>query len=523
YKCLPQNDKLYFCIRDISYLKQQEANSKEQELLFIHLSEHSNDLISIHDEEGKYIYVSNSVKDLLGYLPEEMIGKSSYDFFHHDDIPDIIQSHQEVLNTSKGYTVSYRIKTKDDRYIWFETNSKIVSNPMEINPSIVCISRNITQRKRQELKVKEHANFLKILMDTIPNPIFFKDIKGRYLGCNKAFETVFGTSQEKLVGKTVWDFVTKEEAGKHFLKDQQLIHSPGVIEYEIKHNSMNQRKERIYLFSKATFQDFKGEVGGIVGVLVDITERKQVEFKINKAKQLAETANQMKSAFLANVSHELRTPMHGILSFSRFGVKKCETAQREKLKEFFTQINESGTNLMLLLNDLLDLSKLESNKVNFEFMEMEVEPLVASLKSEFEALLSERNIELRIDYELEIHRLKIDRSKMLQVFRNLLSNAIKFSPDNKPIIIKIYPGEYIDDKGMIVSFHDQGQGVPEEEREIIFDKFTQSSQSQTGTGGTGLGLAICKEIIRKHHGRIWHEYNFPHGSIFKVFIPFALI
>jgi len=244
----------------------------------------------------------------------------------------------------------------------------------------------------------------------------------------------------------------------------------------------------------------------------------QLEASVREANRLAKeavVANRAKSEFLANMSHELRTPLHSIISFASFGVKKHTSAKPEKLLDYFCRIRQSGRTLLELLNDLLDLAKLESRKTVFRFEPTDIGGLVESMKNEMEALLSERRLEMRCG-AADFHELvKLDSDKVKQVLRNLLNNAIKFSPQGGIIDVQIYGV----DGFARVSVLDQGPGVPPDELEAVFDKFVQSSKTKTGAGGTGLGLAICREIIAAHKGRIWVENRPAGGAAFSFEIP----
>jgi signal transduction histidine kinase len=245
---------------------------------------------------------------------------------------------------------------------------------------------------------------------------------------------------------------------------------------------------------------------------------RQLEASVQQANVLAkkaDAANQAKSEFLANMSHELRTPLHGILSFASFGIKKYATSKPERLLDYFNRIRQSGKTLLELLNDLLDLAKLESGKAVFVFKPTDLVMLIKSVMDEFDALLSERDLTIRREVVECVSQITIDADKIKQVLRNLLNNAVKFSPKGGIIDIIIRSLE----NSVKVSVRDQGPGIPQNELEAVFDKFVQSSKTKTGAGGTGLGLAICHEIIVAHKGRIWAENRPRGGAIFSFEIP----
>ncbi len=272
------------------------------------------------------------------------------------------------------------------------------------------------------------------------------------------------------------------------------------------------RNQETLRYAKAQAEESKRELQRL---------NEQLEASAREANRLAReavVANRAKSEFLANMSHELRTPLHSIISFASFGVKKHTSARPEKLLDYFSRIRQSGRTLLELLNDLLDLAKLESKKAVFTFEPTDVRGLVESMSNELEALLSERHLEMRCAATDFHEPVTLDSEKIKQVLRNLLNNAIKFSPQGGIIDVQIHDAD-----GFVrVSVLDQGIGIPPDELEAVFDKFVQSSKTKTGAGGTGLGLAICREIIAAHKGRIWAENRPAGGAIFSFEIPLCI-
>ncbi|MDQ8020586.1 MAG: PAS domain S-box protein [Moraxellaceae bacterium] len=255
------------------------------------------------------------------------------------------------------------------------------------------------------------------------------------------------------------------------------------------------------------------------------------------AKDAAERASEAKSLFLANMSHELRTPMHAILSFARLGETRGEelaagggqAGGSDKLRDYFSRIRSSGERLMNLLNNLLDLSKLEAGHMPVELRPLDLRRIVDEVLHECEAWLAAKQLAVVVDEQGGLLALA-DPVRMGQVLRNLLSNAIKFSPDGGRIHVSLAAsvlpaGRRAGDSGDVSAVElcvsDSGPGVPEAELASIFDKFVQSSATRDGSGGTGLGLAICREIVLAHRGQIFARNRVGGGAEFVVRIPAA--
>lgn len=250
----------------------------------------------------------------------------------------------------------------------------------------------------------------------------------------------------------------------------------------------------------------------------------EAETNLIRAKQTADEANKAKTEFLANMSHELRTPMHAILSFASMGNEKVGAAPEEKLQRYFSRIEESGKRLLYMLNDLLDLSKLEAGKMSFLIDQNDLLSIVKKVEGECQSLLMDKDLKLNIDDGGVTTKAWFDSDRILQVITNLLSNAIKFSPNSSEISVVFSEDTLTLDSSEIVdavrlTVQDQGIGIPGDELESVFDKFVQSSETNTGAGGTGLGLAICKHIVDFHSGKIFAENNSDKGASFHLVLP----
>ncbi len=256
------------------------------------------------------------------------------------------------------------------------------------------------------------------------------------------------------------------------------------------------------------------------------SHKREHELLIQREK--SEVANIAKSEFLANMSHELRTPMHAILGFSSLGSAKIKSANNEKIASYFSRINESGHILLNLLNDLLDLSKLEAGRMDFDFSENDLQSTVVGVVEELRPAFQNNMLTIDIEPANVVTIAVFDNEKIKQVIKSLLSNAIKFSPEGRSIMIYFSDTNLrakqltaVSQTAVSVSIWDQGTGIHEDELEIVFDQFEQSSQTENGSGGTGLGLSISREIVKRHGGVIRAgNVTGKNGVIFTLSLPY---
>ena len=371
--------------------------------------------------------------------------------------------------------------------------------------------------------------------------VLWIDSQGKVRSCNQAAAQIFGCTTDELVGRRIYSVIPSlslESPKRRFMDCLRRCtvldlpermetfgidrdDNPFPVSLVIKHAKARRKSRHVIVVRDDTRRNLAQQELQRYADQLLMTKRaleqhnSRLEATVTsrteelcRAKEAAELANEAKSAFLANMSHELRTPLHGILSFSRFGQRRISQYSEEKLAQYFENIETCGKTLLHLVNQLLDIAKLESGTVVLDKHRCKLSDVVSEVVREFHATAEEKGVSIEIHAPNASLFVLADRERLAQVVRNLLANGLKVSPSGSLINIHIESS----DKWVTVRVVDQGPGIPANELERIFEKFVQSTRTNTGAGGTGLGLAICREVIAHHAGRIWAENVTPHGA-----------
>jgi PAS domain S-box-containing protein len=361
-------------------------------------------------------------------------------------------------------------------------------------------------------------HFIQQLVDAIPTPIFYKDAEGRYLGGNRSFEAYIGVKREAIVGKTVYDIAPKDLADTYFAADRALFEAGGTQIYEAAVQYADGSRHDV-VFHKATFSRADGSLGGLVGVILDITERKRAERRLVEAAREAELASRAKSDFLANMSHELRTPLNAIIGFADLLKRGIFGPLGDpRYEEYIRIIGDSGGHLLAIINDILDLSKAESGRLELSEQWMELGSTIGACVELMQPSAGQRQISLVRDMPSDRPIFLFgDATKLRQVVINLLSNAVKFTPAGGQVTIAARrEGE--GDLQLIV--RDSGIGMSAQEIAIAWEPFRQiDSQTARQHRGTGLGLPLAKRLVEQHGGTIAIDSVPGTGTTIRVTLP----
>ena len=347
--------------------------------------------------------------------------------------------------------------------------------------------------------------------DSITDRISILNKEHKITRVNRSFSNAFGMEPKEILGKTCYEMM--HETKKPLVNCPHVktlkTNKPQRIEYfDKKHNSY-------FEVSTSPVFNKKGKVLASVHISKDITQSKKAERELKKAKEAAETANQTKSEFLANMSHELRTPLNSVIGFSEVLEDETFGGLNEKQKDYLGDILGSAKHLLSLINDILDLSKIEAGKMELFLSTFSLRELLENSFILIKERAMKHNIELSTDIEDNVELITADQRKVKQVIFNLLSNAIKFTSEGGQIGIRAKKTNGY----FTVNVWDTGIGIPEKYQAHIFDDFTQLENPYTKTQqGTGLGLPLSRKFIQLHGGELQVEPS-DKGSTFILTLP----
>lgn len=391
------------------------------------------------------------------------------------------------------------------------------------NEMAATIEDLIKQRDVREQRLMDQRNFLHTLMDTIPDLIYYKDTAGRYLGCNEHYARNFvGCLREQMIGYTDLELLADQKLAAFVRqKDQEAIAAIQPILYEIP-VTLPDGTQALFESTKVALRNNEGVATGMIGVSRNITERKQAEDELRFAKTAAESANTAKSEFLANMSHEIRTPMNGVLGMAQLLEM---TPLSEEQQEYVTALKLSGKNLLSIINNILDLSKIEAGKIEVELAEFSMHQCINDIAVTLKSAIHEKGLYLDVKVSPEIpHGLIGDQLRLKQILINLLGNAVKFTKQGGITVSVQLLDRHDDFVSVQVAVCDTGLGISPEALDKIFMPFTQEDGSTTRQyGGTGLGLTISRRLAELMGGDIVVESAPGAGSSFKVTLPFATL
>ncbi len=380
---------------------------------------------------------------------------------------------------------------------------------------LLCV---LFKNQEQQVNLINESLLLRTVINNLPATVYVKDRKLRKVLVNKQELELLGKKEKEVIGKTDFDLYPKELATRFEADDLQVIHNGKKVFNREEHIVDQKGKSRWLLTSKSPFRDRFGRIVGLVGVGRDVTDLIKTTQDLQKAKEEAESANKAKSEFLATMSHEIRTPMNAILGFSETLMQRINDPVN---KSMLQSVVSSGSLLLALLNDILDLSKIEAGKLIISPKPTDMISIIEEMNMLFKGRADEKSIEIVLHKQKDFpERLLLDEVRVKQVLFNLVGNAVKFTPEGS-VKIDMHFIKETENKGVLkLQVSDTGIGIEPDQQGVIFLPFRQqSSKANRNHEGTGLGLAITKRLIEKMNGSIRLKSIPGIGSTFTVHIP----
>jgi PAS domain S-box-containing protein len=465
--------------------------------------------IMLANAEGKFINCNIKWLEMTGYSCDELYQLTYLDVTHPDDI-EISRQHFELLtkNAIDSYHIEKRFVRKNGSFFWADVSVTVIRNPQGMFDSVVGVIVDITERKQAEEALRaSEARYRGVVEDQtelicrfLPDTTltFVNHAYCRHLGMQR--EAIIGTKFSKLIPK-----VARKQVLAHLQRLITKKDSMIVIEHPIEtakgHKGWQQWLDR-------AISDDAGQVLEIQAVGRDITERKQAEEKLQEAKEAAESANRAKSAFLANMSHELRTPLNGILGFAQ--IMSRDRKLCENYREGIGIIERSGNYLLTLINDILDLSKIEAGKIELYPTDFNFNQFIQAITEIFQMRAEQKSISFNYQplspLPVAVHA---DEKRLRQIFINLLGNAVKFTKQGG-IVLKVG----VEEEKIRFQVEDTGIGIAKEDLDKIFSPFLQVGNPNYQAEGTGLGLSITQKLVEMMGGKLHVESILGKGSTF---------
>jgi PAS domain S-box-containing protein len=376
--------------------------------------------------------------------------------------------------------------------------------------------------QERTLSLAHQVALVEALLDIIPNPIFYKGADSRFIGCNQAYEATFGISRQQFIGKRVSDL--------DYLPEQNRLTYQNEDEVVIRDCSRVSRDESFVfadgqlhhtLYSVTGFRNADGSPGGLIGMIVDVSDLKAAEREAREARALAEAASSAKAEFLANMSHEIRTPMNAVIGMTQLAL---QTDLTERQRNYMDKVYSAAHGLLALINDILDFSKIEAGKLNTERVDFKLESVISHVADLAAISARDKGLELLLNIASDVpDDLVGDPLRLGQVLTNLVSNAVKFTDHGEITLSVSCVARQDAETVLLFEVRDSGIGMTEETLERVFDAFSQADSSTTRRfGGTGLGLSISKRIVELMGGEIGVSSQPGQGSCFHFTALFGL-
>ena len=539
----------------VSRLRAEEALARSETDLRALFSS-MEDVVLVYNRDGRYVRIAPTNPSRLVKPPEQLLGRLVHEVLPKETADRFLNAIRQTLNSSETIQLEYDLVVGNETY-WFLANlSKLDDN------NVFWVARDITERKKSEESIRRRNEYLaasseigKIVTSTLDlNTIFARTVNliiERFSFYHASIFIVEETGFNAILRESTGEAGTEMKKNKHSLpvNDTSIV---GKVALDGKSVVVNDvMADPLHKFNPLLPEtraeaaiplrignriigviDIQSKAAGAfaddeVSVLQTVADQVAVAIDNARSFELSQQAvmemreiDRLKSQFLANMSHELRTPLNSIIGFSRVIIKGIDGPVTELQQQDLTAIYNSGQHLLGLINDILDLSKIEAGKMELAFDEVNIVDVTSSVLSTMSGLIKDKPIQMKRIIEPNLPTVRADAIRIRQVIINLLSNASKFTDEGDIVVeVGLKPGSTGRNE-MRISVTDTGPGISKQDQPKLFQPFSQVDDSPTRkTGGTGLGLSICQHIINMHGGRIWVDSDVGKGSTFHFTLP----
>ncbi|MGM3307201.1 PAS domain S-box protein [Anabaena sp. WFMT] len=482
------------------------------------------------------LYVNRQSIEILGYTPEEFLqGGSQFflDILHPEDLPLLSRNmaHWKIARDGEILTTEYRMRHKNGSWCWLRSRDVVFAR--DENNQVIKIlgtAQDISERKQVEAALEQAHNQITFHIENTPLATIIWNDQFQVKEWSKQAEEIFGWSAAEVLNKNMldWQFIFEEDLDQVKSEAERLVSKESSI-----CNNRNYRKDGSVIHCQwfnSTLLDEFGNLISILSFVQDVSDRVQAELELQQAKEAAEAANHAKSAFLANMSHELRTPLNAILGFAQ--LMNWDSTLLPEHQEQVKLIYSSGEHLLRLINEVLELSKIEAGIMTLDKQEIDLFELLNSLNSMFSQQVRNKKLQLHQEILPEVPQyIIVDPQKLQQILINLIGNAIKFTQKGSiylSVSLANQPTKFSHEFNNLsyIQFQviDTGVGIAPQDLDIIFDAFTQAPAGQQSLQeGTGLGLTISRRLVQLMGGEIMLNSTLGKGSTFQFTIPVVVI
>lgn len=490
---------------------QDELSKSEKR--FRDVVEVAGDWIWEMDSDLRFTFLSPRFFELFPFESNNVIGKTRIDFTGAGHDSDSWHEHFDDLKNRKPFRdFEYSVTAPDDRVRHLRISGKPIFDTDDHFLGYRGTGTDITMRKQAEEARQQTESRFQAIIDNSPSPIYFKDLDCRFIIVNMEYEKVYGVRIEDIRGKTsraIFDDKGFEFTSKH---DQEVLSTRRVIAKE------ESLIDRDFLATKFPIVNAQGELLGLGGIDTDISEFKRVEKTITRALVEAQQANHAKSEFLAHMSHELRTPLNSIIGFSQTMIEEVfGKIGNDKYAEYIDDIQKSGYHLLQLINDILDISKIEAGELAIEESDIDLDKLLNSCHRMIQGEKMEKSVSVQYNSSENLPHIWADERYVKQIVLNLLSNAVKYNIADGTVRLSTGVDQ---NNSVFIAISDTGVGIAAEDIPMILEPF---GQARTGAHlaheGTGLGLSLSKKLVELHGGTLEIESEIGNGTMVTVKFP----